>query len=348
MKLDRGLQALPHIYRVIRVLYTLGDKSYGDAVLTSMMLLKYQRDRGLFAWKMFKRNLSVFNEESGESSFSVLGRCCLGDTTVNKFEHLNRMYQDIHASLHAAKYIKKDVGLGHWSSDGHIEVSKMSDDIDAAVSYIKSVIRSLSTNQHMMYDGKKDGYRNKTRAILHLVPLDEKVVRIYDILKPKIKMEERLSKLTDRYCGFWMHNFASVWPPGYDQVDSDDLISCSSASMTQSDGSDVRGGEYDGLVNSDDNVMDIGDGKANCSGEAMQDRGSLSNGEHSVDDDIDALSHVEADMLDLHRSHSSMRLSNLPAWGEISQEHVLPDHRSSRLNRGQRAADVDFPMVYIG
>ena len=113
LKLDNGLKALPHIYRMIRLLYTLGDTMYGDSVLTSMMLLKYQRENGLFAWKMFKRNLSVFNEESGEASFSVLGRCCLGDTTVNKFDHLNRMYQDIHATMQAANFVRSDLGLSH-------------------------------------------------------------------------------------------------------------------------------------------------------------------------------------------------------------------------------------------
>ena len=142
---------------------------YGDSVLTSMMLLKYQREKGLFAWKMFKRNLSVFNEESGEASFSVLGRCCLGDTTVNKFDHLNRMYQDIHANMQAANFVKSDLGLSHWSSNGHIDATNRPDDIDAAVGHIQTVIRALAARQHLMYDGKKDGYKSKIRSVPHQI-----------------------------------------------------------------------------------------------------------------------------------------------------------------------------------
>ena len=68
-------------------------RGYQKSMMMQLLLLMYQKKNESPQWKMLVGSVSVYNEEAGESSFSVLSRVCLGDTLKSDFKHMDKMYQ---------------------------------------------------------------------------------------------------------------------------------------------------------------------------------------------------------------------------------------------------------------
>ena len=66
--------------------------NYPKVILMNLLILDYWRTQDHVVWKMMKSNFGILNEESGEQTFSLLGRSVLGDTVLSQFDHMNKVY----------------------------------------------------------------------------------------------------------------------------------------------------------------------------------------------------------------------------------------------------------------
>ena len=93
MKSDNGLLVTKHFALILRLNLMFHQKNaYQGAMVMHLLILLYQRKHNLPTWQMYTMSASVFNEEVGEMSLSVLGRVTLGDTLKSDFEYMNKMY----------------------------------------------------------------------------------------------------------------------------------------------------------------------------------------------------------------------------------------------------------------
>ena len=76
-----GNGVLKHLALLPRLNLMFKQKNaYQHTMFMHMLLLLHQRKYKLPAWKMYALSASVFNEEIGEISLTVLGCATMGDT----------------------------------------------------------------------------------------------------------------------------------------------------------------------------------------------------------------------------------------------------------------------------
>ena len=294
----------------------------------------------------------MLNEESGETSFSVLSRCCLGDTSVTKFDHLKRSYQQIHAYIGMSRSLVADAQLDNWRTSGRVNIRKLDTERAEVVSYVRGVIRAACRNQHTMYDDSKQGYRNKRSAAGHQVTLVQTHRMLSDDSSDRIVAS--MVRLRQRLCGFWAHNFADVWPAAAaapsesssdfvsasdssseDQNDSDDDVMPGSHSL-DSDRDDLKSG-------SDvDRPMDVSD---HDDDESLRPRVEDSDDESDPGDDQSHGPSSKSQEQKLNPDERDGNPRGWNSWGQVHPDRIMPYHRRRRRNRGKRQCDVDFPIV---
>ena len=95
LKLNDGSLGVRHHFLLLQVHLCLDCQSRGGAytqsIIMQLLIVLYQKKKNLPSWKMLSAELSMFNEEAGEITFSQLARSCIGDTQKRRFAHMNRL-----------------------------------------------------------------------------------------------------------------------------------------------------------------------------------------------------------------------------------------------------------------
>ena len=139
---------------------------------------------------MLKKSLSLFNEEAGEMSFSVLSRCVLGDTIKHKLEYMNNMYASIHFMQEVDVEMREDNGKKFTQDHNYRKVfDEDSAEVASAREFVKARMRGVYGNNAMTeYDirsrkEEKKGpsaYKSAATAVLHQIPMT-RTVALWDI-----------------------------------------------------------------------------------------------------------------------------------------------------------------------
>jgi hypothetical protein len=124
-----------------------------------LILAYHKRGKTVF-WDMLKKNINILNEEVCEQSFAVLSRCTLGDTTVSKFKHLDKMYSLMHVYRQINSDVANDIGLPNQKS-GVEELKRNSVAIQTLSGYFLNKIVECKKNSFREYNGDKKSYKSK-------------------------------------------------------------------------------------------------------------------------------------------------------------------------------------------
>ena len=88
MKLNDRKKSTMALYRLFLVSYMLKNvkfagygtpHDYPKMMLCHILIMSYWLSSELPVWNVMENNMCVFNEELGETYYSVLSRCVLGD-----------------------------------------------------------------------------------------------------------------------------------------------------------------------------------------------------------------------------------------------------------------------------
>ena len=109
--------------RLLKVFLCLGSDCYEKGLLFALAQLHYLMENNHPVWQLFDTAHTLFNEESGEMSFSLLQRFMSKDTLKADFEHLNAKYKLVPLFYDCAKDFAKDLLKG-----GLAETMTMTDD----------------------------------------------------------------------------------------------------------------------------------------------------------------------------------------------------------------------------
>jgi hypothetical protein len=156
--MENSEEMLHVIVRLLKVFYLMkgfnvksGTQQYRRAIMLQMMIFLYIKKYGLPQWEMFLENLAVYNEESGEISFSILSRCVLGDTMKFDFDHLNKMYRMMNVYLQCRDAVAEDSHGRTMRSRSHQSHEVNSVEVQTTVAHFKNVINKMRCGQFRWY-----------------------------------------------------------------------------------------------------------------------------------------------------------------------------------------------------
>ena len=121
-----GNKYVRHLYRVWAVFLMLDDNYYARVNLPFLLHIEYlrQNKEQHELYNLFEGDLSCFNEEAGEISFSILGRCTLGDTVKNKNEHMSDMYLLSNHLLHTKNEVLNEFDEIKQGGESHAKLNR--------------------------------------------------------------------------------------------------------------------------------------------------------------------------------------------------------------------------------
>ena len=163
------------------------ETQYPSVILLNMLVLEYQRRTNTPAWLMFLHNFSLFNEESGEMSFSALARAMLGHTNRSDFAHVNTIYILLHQYVCVDDDVQKDRNTKALRN-GYQKVDVEGRGVQAARVFLLGHLQTIERNQYRIYSGKpvkgNPAFNNQRAGIASLcVATELKPMWIPDIRK---------------------------------------------------------------------------------------------------------------------------------------------------------------------
>lgn len=166
-----------NLVRVLRVFYMLGQRnkkygtpSYRKVILMQLQLMRYFEMQGLPTHDMYVKNPGLFNEESGEISFSILSRCVMGDTMKHDHKHLNEQYCLMPVYLVCREDIARDLGDTTMRGCSHRVVKPNSPEVRQLEAHFLVSIRAMVTGTYVYYPSNKKanmGYESILKHHLH-------------------------------------------------------------------------------------------------------------------------------------------------------------------------------------
>jgi hypothetical protein len=179
-----------------------------------LLILLYQREQNLPSWQMLMQDPSMFNEETGEMSFSILSRCVQGEQMAQRSEHLDNMYRIIPEIMSVEDDIQSDMSGNDGPKFNWRRVAKPEcEEVEAVTAFMKGLCRSAAMGTAKQYEGKtakSKCYKNKAEGNKAMVALD----RFIPIWQTDIQAQLQVDLLTART--YTIANFgcmqAHIWP----------------------------------------------------------------------------------------------------------------------------------------
>jgi hypothetical protein len=226
--------------RVLKCLYLMGEfvkgcgsPMYRRGIIQQLIILLHWIHHNMPMWDMMKHNLSVYNEENGEVSFSILSRCVVGDTKKHEIDHLRAMYRTMNIYMECKQEIADDINSRSIRSttSSHYNVKEDSDEVNETAAFFRSTIRKIQNKQFKMYNSKcypssNDGQQHSTEGHVN---------KIYKRRVWKKWMQAEVDEVVADTKTRWTSSYQHIWPEAHDDSDieesdgSDDEVDLASA-----------------------------------------------------------------------------------------------------------------------
>jgi hypothetical protein len=154
LRVDDGLKCFGLLFKLTRVIVCLdgNQRGYQKSMMMQLLLLMYQKSRNLPTWKMFLGSVSVYNEEAGETSFSILSRVVLGDCLKSDFEHMDKQYKLTRQYALVTEEIKTEQSRTN-RKHGFVTLTAKGVEIVTVAAFMLEKIRAITLNSFTCYTG---------------------------------------------------------------------------------------------------------------------------------------------------------------------------------------------------
>ena len=180
-------------------------------MLLYMLVLRYWRDTNFCAAQMMRNNMSLFNEELGELTFSILARSVLADHTRDDFEHMDRLFR----LLRVYRDVKSDVVADNSGASNKLnwrhKIQKSGDEITATQLFFKKIIKQMVNGTYQSYDGSPACYKNAQTGAESRIRTDSPIVYMQlpelDAYLQKLMTVIKADMKTN-----FLYPYAHIWP----------------------------------------------------------------------------------------------------------------------------------------
>jgi hypothetical protein len=223
MKSDNGLLVTKHFALILRLNLMFHQKNaYQGAMVMHLLILLYQRKHNLPTWQMYTMSASVFNEEVGEISLSVLGRVTLGDTLKSDFEYMSKMYSLQHQYRAVADDVRKDEGRKRRNPHNDYKLDKRVLAQTKVTAFMLDAIVKIEAGTYQVYTGKREktnpAYFKDAVADTETRKEPNNTIPLWaghssNEKKLVVILEKNKKKAMKKYCGDWgKRKIADIWP----------------------------------------------------------------------------------------------------------------------------------------
>ena len=174
---------------------------------------------------MMKTNMSLFNEELGELTFSILARSTLGDHTKDNFEKMDKLFK----LLRVYRDVKSDVVADNSSSNTlnwRHKIKKDGVEVRTTELFFQQIIRQMVSGTHRSYDGSAKGYASALKgAQLKVIPTSPAVYMSKEDLM--VYVTAQLTSLRIDMNTNFLFPYKHIWPESVnhdDEHQGDELV----------------------------------------------------------------------------------------------------------------------------
>jgi hypothetical protein len=281
--------------------------NYPKMQITHMLIVEYWKKIDHCSYKMMMNNMGIFNEEACEISFSILGRCVLGDSRKDDFEHMNKIY----SLLPLFRDIRNDVFDDHGtptSLSWRHQLNAEGLEVQTGTVFFNRAIRQILRGTFRSYDGTAASFKNAVSGSAKSGQYPTEVVHL-----SKVDMQEHLKESFDLIESSMDSHFLAkcpeIWPEAISKnvIEAGDIEFKKAASSEDSDDDD----EDDVYVSdmSNESKNDVPDEQDDPDNEGEGDQ---------VDED------------DFHADESPFCSRSWEAWGRINPENQMYGNRARK------------------
>lgn len=148
------------LYRLFLVSYMLKHARIADMgtphdypkmMLAHMLVMAYWSENQIPVWQLMENNMFLFNEEMGETYYSILARCVLGDNIKSNFDHMNKIFTLLPLYKNVKDDISNEVHDKQFSLTWHHNIPTDSDEVTATAFFFKRLINNIVDGKYRSY-----------------------------------------------------------------------------------------------------------------------------------------------------------------------------------------------------
>ena len=132
---------------------------YPKIQLVHLLVMQHWEEKGSCVTQMMAHNTGIFNEELGETTFSMLSRCTLGDTIKDNFAHMSKMYSLLPLLRDVKDDVVGDIGLADSLSWRHV-IDEFGEEVVTSSLFMKRIIRLSTRGTYKVYDSESSQFRH--------------------------------------------------------------------------------------------------------------------------------------------------------------------------------------------
>ena len=167
LKFNNGSKCVRSLYRLTTACCMLHQcrnagatrgHPYPKIMILFLLVLQHWRTSKYCGYEMMRSNMSMFNEELGELTFSILARSVLADHTRDDFVHMDRLFR----LLRVYRDVKSDVVADNSGASNSLnwrhKIKKDGEEVMATELFFKKIIRQMVSGTYQSYDGSPKSY----------------------------------------------------------------------------------------------------------------------------------------------------------------------------------------------
>jgi hypothetical protein len=222
LKMDNGVLVRMYMVRVLWLFIKIGGRQcseYIRGMLCHLNMLHHLKTVKHPIWTMWKTNVSVFNEEAGELSLSVLARLTSSTPSQSSLSQLNNKFRLIRLQLQCAQDLNVELSRhSAGNSHHHQRISPRSADCVATAVHFAQIIRQMVSNVYTPAADVPD-FKDNHVVPPELVPVLGKTVQwLRHTPSAAAQIGPLSSKASTKTEGNWMANLMHAWDVDYGDV----------------------------------------------------------------------------------------------------------------------------------
>lgn len=188
--------------------YTGGrSHDYPKMQVSYLFIFDHWRSHNMPINQMLLNQMSLVNEELGEISFSMLGRCVLGDNIKSDINHMNIMYK----LLPVYREVKNDIMADRGSSNSltyHHKIQSDSKEVTATGFFFNQCIQKIMSGHYQSYNGSKEALRSSQAASTNMTPQFSPIVYLDNVIEYLPAIYETIN---NNIYGHFLHDYKHIW-----------------------------------------------------------------------------------------------------------------------------------------
>ena len=196
--------------RLLKIFLSIGGRSCTEYIsalsLNLMVLARHYKAKSVF-WKMFSDNVSMFNEEAGEVSFSALAKGVAQGGLKKNVGQVSDHFVTMKCKMALAEELRFELNGTSVGDTRPYKVKQNSEEVTATVAFFKRLIRQSLNRCRFQYDPGLSQLRGNAEQVLYVPP----ATRVY-LVNSSQAVEKALSKASSFLKKGELNKHPDLWP----------------------------------------------------------------------------------------------------------------------------------------